>query len=241
MTEAAMFLTFESSDGWPINGILRRPIQAHGEPTPAVLAVPGSRHERDAWTHVAMALNDRGCTTLQIDIRGRGASANGVRYSDMGPAQRRRVSLDVAAAIDAVSQANGVDGARLGLLVEQDTAADALEAVAGDDRVRAVAVLSARHGARVARAVAERAAPVYALVSVEDREGLRATVDAYLAAPGAHSRLDVFHGLGVGITMASVLQFERPDEIPMEARLADWMTGVLAPVVSRPSPPSAAR
>ena len=241
MTEAAMFHTFESGDGWPINGILRRPIPAHAKPTPAVLAVPGSRHERDAWTQVAMALTERGCTTLQIDIRGRGASANGVRYSDMGPAQRRRVSLDVAAAIDVVAQANGVDAARLGLLVEQDTAADALDAVAGDDRVRAVAVLSARHGERVARAVAERGAPVYALVSVEDREALRATVEAYLSAPEAQSRLDVFHGLGVGITMASVLQFERPDEIPIETRLADWMTGVLAPAVSRPSPPSAAR
>jgi hypothetical protein len=227
MTEAAMFLTFESSDGWPINGILRRPIQAHGEPTPAVLAVPGSRHERDAWSHVAMALAERGCTTLQIDIRGRGASANGVRYSDMGPAQRRRVSLDVAAAIDVLAHANGVDAARLGLLVEHDTAADALEAVASDARVRAVAVLSARHSARVAKVVAEGGAPVYAMASVEDREGLRTTVDAYLAAPEAQSRIDVFHGLGVGITMASVLQFERPDERPIEARLADWMAEVL--------------
>ena len=102
---------------------------------PAVLAVPGSRHERDAWTHVAMALADRGCTVLQIDIRGRGTSANGVRYSEMGPAQRRRVSLDVAAAVEELAGATGVDPLRLGLLVEQDTAAEALEAVAGDDRV----------------------------------------------------------------------------------------------------------
>jgi hypothetical protein len=71
--------------------------------------------------------------------------------------------------------------------------------------------------------------PVYGLVSVEDREGLRATVDAYLAGEPGVSRLDVFHGLGVGITMASVLQFERPAEQQIDARLARWFTEVLAP------------
>ena len=101
----------------------------------------------------------------------------------MGPAQRRRVALDVAAAVDHLAAVEGVDSSRLGLLVEQDTAADALEAVADDARVAALAVLSARHPARTRAAVERRRAPVYGLVSIEDREGLRATVDAYLAAP----------------------------------------------------------
>ena len=237
MSVVARFHTFEAEDGWPISGLLRPPSEAGSEVMPAVLAVPGSRHERDAWTHVAMALADRGCTALQIDIRGRGASANGVRYSEMGPTQRRRVSLDVAAAVEELAGATGVDPLRLGLLVEQDTAAEALEAVAGDDRVRAMAVLSARHAERVAAAVSARGVPVYAMASVEDREGLRATVDAYLAAPEAHSRIDVFHGLGVGITMASVLQFERPEERPIEARLADWMADVLG-AGGQPTEPS---
>ena len=142
---------FEAADGWPIRALLRRPSEASG---PGVLAVPGSRHERDAWTHAAIALADRGCTVMQIDIRGRGASANGVRYSDMGPAARRRVALDVAAAVDELTRVTSVDPARLGVLVEQDTAADALEAVAGDERVHALTVLSARQGARVGAAEA---------------------------------------------------------------------------------------
>lgn len=228
MSTSTSFHTFDTNDGWPIGGLVRRPVRANGERSPAVLAVPGSRHERDAWTQTAMALVERGCTVMQIDIRGRGASANGVRYSEMGPGQRRRVALDVAAAVDDLEQQAGVDGSRLGLLVEQDTAADAIEAVVGDDRVRALAVLSARHPRRVAAAVAARGVPVYGMVSVEDREGLRATVDAYLAAPEGHSRIDVFRGLGVGITMASVLQFERPEERPIEARLADWMSAALS-------------
>ena len=222
-----LFHSFEASDGWPIGGLVRPATGEQGAPTPGVLAVPGSRHERDAWNHTAMALVERGCTVMQIDVRGRGASSNGVRYSEMGPAGRRRVALDVAAAVEELAQVTGVDASRIGLLVEQDTAADAIEAVAGDSRVRALAVLSARHPKRVAPAVAACRAPVYGMASIEDREGLRATVDAFLAAPEANSRIDVFRGLGVGITMASVLQFERPDERPIEARLGEWMAGVL--------------
>ena len=226
MSTSTLFRTFEAADGWSIGGFVRAPEDGRTG-SPGVVAVPGSRHERDAWTHTAMALVARGCTVMQIDIRGRGASANGVRYSEMGPAQRRRVSLDVAAAVDELARVAGVDSTRLGLLVEQDTAADAIEAVGGDERVRALAVLSPRHPDRVAAAVIARGVPVYGMASIEDREGLRAAVDAYLAAPEPQSRIDVFHGLGVGITMASVLQFERPDETPIETRLADWMTQVL--------------
>lgn len=227
MSAPMLFHTFETSDGWPIGALMRLPAGTGGPPSAGVLAVPGSRHERDAWTQTAMALVERGCTVMQIDVRGRGASANGVRYSEMGPAQRRCVSLDVAAAIDELAQLAGVDESRLGLLVEQDTAADALEAIAGDDRIRASAVLSPRHPARVAIAVDARRVPVYAMASVEDREGLRGAVDAYLAAPETASRIDVFRGLGVGITMASVLQFERPTEVSIEVRLADWMADAL--------------
>ena len=149
---------------------------------------------------------------LQIDIRGRGSSTNGTPWATMGPAQRRHVALNIAAAVDRLAAVDGVDSRRLGLLVEHDTATVALEAVAADARIRALAVLSARDPARTRAAVEQRGAPVYGLVSVEDRDGLQATVDAYLGAPREGSRLDVFHGLGVGITMASVLQFERPAE-----------------------------
>jgi hypothetical protein len=220
-------VAFEAGDGWPIGGLLRIPREDGAAPRPAVVTVPGSRHARDAWTQAAVALAERGLAVLQIDVRGRGASANGTRYADMGPALRRRVALDVSSALDALAAVDGVDGAALGLIVEHDTAADALTAIGDDDRVGAIAVLSARHPGRVADAVRRRRAPVYAMASVEDREGLRGSVDAYLAAPEAASRIELFHGLGIGITMASVLQFERPEQRPIEARLADWMADVL--------------
>jgi dienelactone hydrolase len=225
-TTAVSEVHLEASDGWPIGAILRMP-PIGARPAPAIVTVPGSLHARDAWTQAASALVSAGLAVLQIDIRGRGTSTNGTPYPSMGPAQRRRVGLDVAAAVEHVAGLDGVDARRLALLLEQDTAATALEAVADAARVRAIAVLSARHGDRVARAVSRHRTPVYGLVSIEDRDGLRATVDGYLAAPPEASRLDVFRGLGVGITMASVMQFERPGEQQIEARLAEWFTGVL--------------
>jgi hypothetical protein len=219
-------VAFEAADGWLIGGILRTP-DTLAAPAPAVVTVPGSRHERDAWTQVASTVVARGMTVLQIDVRGRGSSAGREIYAAMGPAARRRVALDVAAAVEHVAALDAVDAGSIGLLLEQDTAADALEAIAGDARVGAVALLSVRHAARVAAAIAQRSPAVYAMVSSEDHEGLRATVDGYLAASPAGSRLDVFRGLGVGITMASVLQFEAPDQRPIDARLADWLGQVL--------------
>ena len=65
------------------------------------------------------------------------------------------------------------------------------------------------------------------MVSTEDREGLRATVDAYLAGAADGSHLDVFDGLGIGITMASVLQFEQPEAQPLEDRIAGWLAARL--------------
>ena len=218
---------FTASDGWPIGAVLRA-ADPSDRPVPGVVTVPGSRHERDAWTQVASVLATRGISVLQIDIRGRGASAGSVTYAAMGPAARRRVALDVAAAVDRLAADDGVDGDRLGLLLEQDTAADALEAVADDARVGAIGLLSIRHAARAAAAISERAPAVYGLVSSEDREGVRGTVEGYLAASPRYSRLDVFGGLGVGITMASVMQFEAPEQRQIDTRLAEWFGEVFA-------------
>ena len=74
------------------------------------------------------------------------------------------------------------------------------------------------------------------MASVEDREGLRATVDAYLAAPEAHSRIDVFHGLGSASRWrrCSSSSARRSSDLK---RLADWMADVLG-AGGQPTEPS---
>ena len=214
---------FAASDGWRLAGMLRAP--AAGS-VPGVLAVPASLHERDAWTATAAVLEERGLASLRIDLRGRGRSLGEMPYARMAPLQRQRITLDVSAGLETLASAPGVDVDRIALLAEQDTAAGAVEAVADDRRVRAVVLMSPRNGDRIARALATRAVSIFGLVSSEDRRGLRATVDAYVAGDQS-SRLEVFHGLGIGVTMMSVLQFEYPDAEPLESVISDWVSAHL--------------
>jgi hypothetical protein len=216
-----------AADGWPLGGLLSKPAVEAGDVdgVPGVLLVPASRHERDAFTTIAVALSRRGVASLRLDVRGRGTSRGETSYARMTPRQRERVALDVTAAFEHL--AGAVDGRRLALGAEQDTAADALGAVSADERLGAVVLLSARHGTRCAEAVGRRQLPVFGLVSKEDREGLRATVDAYLASAPGPSRLEVFDGLGFGTTMLSARQFEHPDAEPLEEMIAAWLVARL--------------
>jgi dienelactone hydrolase len=221
-------VAFSAADGWSIGGLLARPIRRTRSPVPGVVMVPGSRHERDAYTEVAGALSGCGITSLRIDVRGRGASRGSTTYATLAPSERRRVSLDVAAALDHVAACDDVDVGRLALVAEQDTAADALEAVADDERVSAVVLISARNGGRLGAALAGRTPPVLGLVSKEDREGLRATVDGFLAGRPGASRLEVFAGLGIGTTMFSARRFEYAGAEPLEDLIAAWLATCLA-------------
>lgn len=214
-------LAFSAADGWPLGALLHQP--ASDAPVPAVVSVAGSRHERDAWKRTSEFLAQHGIATLMLDVRGRGASRGDCTYARMGPGQRRRARLDVEKALAVVADQDGVDATRLGVLAEQDTAADAVEAAVAAGGVRALCVVSPRNADRIASALATRPVSVFGLASTEDREGVRAAVGAYLASAPEGSDLAVFHGLGIGITMASVLQFEQPEAQPLEDRIARWL------------------
>ena len=219
-------LAFSAADGWPLGAVWHRPTS--DADVPAVVTVAGSRHERDAWKRTCDFLAQHGVATLMLDIRGRGASRGDCTYARMGPGQRRRVRFDVARALEVVAEQPGVDPDRLGVLAEQDTAAEAVEAAAGCDGVLAVCLVSPRHAGRIAAALDTRPVNVFSLASTEDREGVRAAVDAYLASAPEGSDLAVLSGLGIGITMASVLQFEQPEAEPLEDRIARWLADRLS-------------
>jgi dienelactone hydrolase len=218
----------EAADGWRISGLLSVPRGDVGSSVPGALLVPASRHQRDAYTAIAAALAGRGIASLRVDIRGRGASRGAMTYARMAPGQRQRVALDVTAALGRLAATAGIDPLRLALVAEQDTAATALSAVCGHRDLIAAVVVSARDGDRCADAIGRQPLPVFGLVSKEDRAGLRATVDAYLAGATGTSRLEVFDGLGFGTTMLSARQFEHPDAEPLEVMIAEWLSARLA-------------
>ncbi len=214
-----------AADGWPVAGILRAPDA--GSAIGGVVLVPGSKHERDAYGTLPAALEAVEVVSLRIDIRGRGASLGSVPHARMGPRQRRAVGLDVAVAVGHLAGLAGAGAAALALVAEQDTAADAVEAVSADDRLSAIVLLSPRHGARLVAALALRPVAVFGLVSREDPPGLRATADAYLASAEGPSRFELFRGLGQGTTMMSARQFEEPGAESIEAMVAAWLAARL--------------
>ncbi|MBW8827730.1 MAG: hypothetical protein JF603_15455 [Acidobacteria bacterium] len=213
---------FVAPDGWPLAGLLRAP----GAPAGGVVLVPGSTHERDSFATTAEALGERGLASLRIDVRGRGGSRGEVPFSAMAPGQRRQVRLDVAAALGRLVEHAGVDSGRLAVVCEQDTAADAVLG-ALDAGVRGVVAMSAQQVGRAVAALERQPVPIHGVVSSDDRDAVRGTVDLYLAGAVTDSRLDVLHDLGRGATMFH-LRAGQPDAPPLESLIADWLAARLA-------------
>lgn len=99
-----------------------------------------------AWTTVkeqmpavyAQALAERGYAALTFDFRGWGESKDQVMYLE-DPARK---TADIRAVIEAVSQLDGVDASRIGGLGICASAGYMLDAVAGNDKVKAAAVVA---------------------------------------------------------------------------------------------------
>ncbi|WED23643.1 alpha/beta fold hydrolase [Vibrio sp. JC009] len=111
-----------------------------GVEKPPVVIITG------AWTTVkeqmpavyAKALADKGYATLTFDFRGWGQSEGSVRYLE----DPSRKIEDIRAVIDAVAQLDQVDGSRIAGVGICASAGYMLDAVAGNDKVEAVAVVA---------------------------------------------------------------------------------------------------
>lgn len=215
-------VTFEAEDGWRIAGSLSIP-ESKGRAAGVVL-VHGSKHEKDAYGQaLPRLLNEQRIATLRIDIRGRGASRGPLTFNHMPPEQRRAVRFDVLAAVDFLSSRKGVDGRRIAVIAEQDSANAAVIACAKDRRVAALVLLSGRLGREAKDAIVGAAFPLFCIVSKEDRRGFKDMIDAYLASDHRLSRLKVFEGIGLGTTMFSAWQYEFPKEQTIEEMIGVWL------------------
>ncbi|HXG64589.1 MAG TPA: hypothetical protein VNO70_05750 [Blastocatellia bacterium] len=215
-------VTFKAADGWQLTGSMQI-LESKGK-APGVVLVHGSKHEKDAYGQtLPRLLNGQGIAMLRLDIRGRGASREPLAFSLMAPEQRRAVRLDVEAAIDYLASQAGVDGRRIAIVAEQDSADAAVIACAKDRRVAAYVLISGRLSQGAKDAISKTPAPVFCLVSKEDRRGFKDMTDAYLSAKNSESRLKVFTGLGFGTTMFSAWQFEYPNEQSIEEMIGTWL------------------
>lgn len=223
-------VTVVAADGWVISATMRSADSEHADGARGVVLVHGSKHARDTFVYaraLPAVLARRGLASIRFDIRGRGESQQPRRWAELSVDERRDVRLDVAAAAQALRDRFGVAPDALGVVGEQDTATAVVAAIAADEGIRALALLSPRLDRRSLEELACRRLPTLAWVSKEDRRALRDAVAAYVNGDPASSTLEVFTGLGFGATMFMARAFEQPTEPALEDLLAEWFDRVL--------------
>jgi dienelactone hydrolase len=227
-------VSFKTEDGWTISGRLDIPDRTTGK-VPAVILVHAFEHDRDAYGQylypgLAQIISSRGIATLRFDFRGRARSVGKKQLSSFTPDERSKIFLDVRAAIAFLELQPGVDSSRLGIVAEGTSTDAAVKGWAGDNRVRAITLISARLGESTKKQIAASTTPLLLLVSKEDRDGFRDTAEAYNLSQAEETRIRVYKDVGVGTTMFSVWRSEHPKEKPLEDGIADWMIGQLRSV-----------
>jgi dipeptidyl aminopeptidase/acylaminoacyl peptidase len=225
-------VSFQTKDGWTIHGILSLPYNAPGERVPAVLLVPSPSHDRDVYGHngypsVRAALEKENLATLRIDIRGRGKSAQPQEFHTFTPEQRASVALDVRGGIDFLSRQQEVEPSVIAIVAEGASATAAAAAV-GDQRVKALVLLSGRVDQPAKETIANRNdLAVLGVVSQEDRISFGDLTAVYKLSRDPASDIMIHRDLGIGNPMFFMWAAKYPKQTPLESSVAGWLAARL--------------
>ncbi len=138
---SAREVSFVTEDGWKIFGNLLLP-HGHEAKAPGVILLHSGRSDRYIFTGLERLLVKAGLAVLNIDWRGRGKSISKGRYLDLSKEERANGKLDASAAIDFLASQDSVDAERIGLVGVVHGAEHAVRGSIGDQRVRALALLT---------------------------------------------------------------------------------------------------
>jgi dienelactone hydrolase len=144
-------VSFKTKDGWTIHGNLRYPDRlGHNDKlVPGVIQISGARSNRYSMYRFEEEFSRRGFAVLSIELRGRGQSMQGQLFDSEEIFEVREnllgspFELDTEGAIDFLASVDGIDADRIALVGEARGTRSALLAAEGDDRVKAMILISA--------------------------------------------------------------------------------------------------
>ncbi len=144
-------VSFTTKDGWTIHGNLRYPdrLGKDGRLVPGVIQVSGARSNRYSMYRFEEEFSRRGFVVLSIELRGRGQSMQGKLFDSKEVLEVREnllaspFELDTEGAIDFLASLEGIDSDRIAIVGEARGTRSALLAAEGDDRIKAMILISA--------------------------------------------------------------------------------------------------
>lgn len=143
-------VSFKTRDGWEIHGNLRYPddMGKSDRKVPGVVQISGARSNRYSMLKFEEEFSRRGFAVLSIELRGRGASMQGLSYDSPEVSEVREnllgspYELDTMGAVDFLASYKGIDPDKIAIVGEARGSRSALLAAVGDPRIKTLILLS---------------------------------------------------------------------------------------------------
>jgi dienelactone hydrolase len=205
-------ISFQSKDGWTVQGLLRIPPGASpGSKVPGVVMVHGAKHDQQTYHEMAPQLAKEGIATLRFDWRGKGrsiAEGKSLYGIDMPGPVSSNIYLDVEGAIELLASQPEVDATRIGLIAATAGTGYALRAAHGDERIQTVVLLTSNAAptGEAKEFLAQSGKPVFFVASDEDMNYERGSLaeetrQAYSFSSSKESQFLLYDDAGRGSEM----------------------------------------
>ncbi|MBI2817400.1 MAG: dienelactone hydrolase family protein [Acidobacteria bacterium] len=219
-------VSFRSSDGWSLHGVLRLPEGAsEGSKVPGVVFSHGMKHDLTTYYNLANEVVKHGMAALLFDWRGKGPiikenASRGMAGIDLPrEEQETKAHLDVKAAIEFLAAQKAVDSNRIALVGATSGAGYAAEAAIGEARVKAIVFFTVYpQGDKFKQYLRTHDVSIFA-VDTEDFSAHAAPESArelVAISKGKHNKLIVYTDVDKGSEMLE----GKPD---LEPAVVDWL------------------
>lgn len=212
---------FDTVDGWRIHADL---VVGGSGDAPGVVLLHSGRSDRTIFTRLTRLLARAGFVVLAVDWRGRGRSVNRGTYFELSSEEKAAAGNDAAAALDFLAARPEVDERRLALVGVVHGAEYAVRGAVGDDRVRALALLTGYRPADDSERDFLLSGDVEAFYVTCEAHGPVTTTmrELYEASPGRRTRLTVYPGGAIGYQLFEI-------DPSLEPTVVAWLSEVTAP------------